>query len=52
MGRVRAASLVLAALAAGLLLAACGGSDNGELLPKTTADQITSNLDQVRASVD
>jgi hypothetical protein len=49
MGRIRAASLVLAALAVGLLLAACGGGSN-ELLPGTTADQITSNLDQVRVS--
>ncbi len=51
MGRLRAASLVLAALAAGLLLAACGSGGNAELLPGTTADQITSNLDQVRESV-
>jgi hypothetical protein len=51
MGRLRAASLLLAALAAGLLLAACGGGGNGELLPGTTADQINSNLDQVRESV-
>jgi hypothetical protein len=50
MGRVRAASLVLAALAAGLFLVACGGGGSTELLPGTTADQITSNLDQVRAS--
>ncbi|HEX3363426.1 MAG TPA: hypothetical protein VHS74_20685 [Solirubrobacterales bacterium] len=50
MGRVRAASLVLAALAVGLLLSACGGGGNGELLPGATADQITSNLDQVRES--
>lgn len=50
MGRVRAASLVLAALAVGLLLAACGGGGSDELLPGTTADQITSNLDQVRES--
>jgi hypothetical protein len=50
MGRLRAASLLLAALAVGLLLAACGGG-NGELLPGTTADQITSNLNQVRESV-
>ncbi len=50
MGRFRAASLLLAALAAGLLLAACGSNGNGELLPGTTADQINSNLDQVRAS--
>ena len=50
MGRLRAASLVLAALAVGLLLAACGSNGNGELLPGTTAGQIESNLDQVRAS--
>jgi polyribonucleotide nucleotidyltransferase len=50
MGRVRAASLVLAALAVGLLLAACGGSSNDKLLPAPTADQINSQLDQVRAS--
>jgi len=49
-GRVRAAGLLLAALAVGLLLSACGGGGNGELLPGTTADQITSNLDQVLAS--
>lgn len=49
-GRFRAASLVLAALAVGLLLSACGGGGNGELLPGATADQITSNLDQVRES--
>jgi hypothetical protein len=51
-GRVRAAALILAALAVGLLLSACGGGGNGELLPGRTADQITSNLDQVRASYD
>jgi hypothetical protein len=50
MGRVRAATLVLAALAVGLLLAACGGSSNDELLPAPTADQINSHLDQVRSS--
>jgi hypothetical protein len=50
MGRVRAATLVLAALAVGLLLAACGGGGSDQLLPGTTADQITSNLDQVRES--
>jgi hypothetical protein len=32
------------------MLSACGGGGNGELLPGTTADQITSNLDQVRES--
>jgi hypothetical protein len=51
MGRLRAATLLFAALAAGLLLAACGSSGTGELLPGTTASQIESNLDQVRASV-
>src|ERR1700733_12385857 len=51
MGRLRAATLLLAALAAGLLLAACGSSDKSELLPGTTASQIESNLDQVRSSV-
>jgi polyribonucleotide nucleotidyltransferase len=50
MGRLRAASLVLAALAVGLLLAACGSSSNDELLPAPTADQINSHLDQVRSS--
>ena len=50
MGRLRAASLLLAALAVGLLLAACGGSSDAELLPGTTADQINSNLDPVRES--
>ncbi len=52
MGRLRAASLLLAALAAGILLAACGSSGNGELLPGTTADQINSNLDLVRTSIE
>lgn len=50
MGRPRAAAILLAALAVCFLLAACGSSDNGELLPGTTADQITSNLDLVRES--
>ncbi len=50
MGRFRAATLLFAALAAGLLLAACGSGGNGELLPGTTAKQIESNLDQVRSS--
>jgi hypothetical protein len=50
MGRFRATTLVLAALAAGLLLAACGSGGSNELLPGTTASQIESNLDQVRSS--
>ena len=52
MGRVRAASLVFAALAVGLFLAACGGGGSNELLPGTTADQITSNLDQAEEGLD
>jgi hypothetical protein len=52
MGRFRAASLLLAALAVGVLLAACGSNSGAELLPGTTADQINSNLDLVRESVD
>src|ERR1700712_1952126 len=52
MGRLRAASLLLVALAAGLLLAACGSSSNDELLPGTTAKQIESNLDQVRSNAE
>jgi len=52
MGRLRAASLLLAALAAGLLLAACGSNSNDELLPGTTATQIESNLDQVRSNAE
>jgi hypothetical protein len=50
MGRLRAATFLLAALAAGLLLAACGSGSNNELLPGTTANQIESNLDQVRSN--
>jgi outer membrane biosynthesis protein TonB len=50
MGRLRAATLLLAALAAGLLLAACGSDSSNELLPGTTAKQIESNLDQVRSN--
>lgn len=45
-GRLRAASLLLAALAVGLALSACGGGGNGELVPAATAEQINSNLDQ------
>jgi hypothetical protein len=49
-GRVRAAALILAALAVGLLLSACGGGGNGELLPGTTAAQLNTNVDQVEQS--
>jgi hypothetical protein len=48
-GRVRAAALILAALAVGLLLSACGGG-NGKLLPRATADKINSQVDQVQES--
>jgi polyribonucleotide nucleotidyltransferase len=51
MVRFRAISLVLAALAVGLGLAACGGGSDAKLLPGKTADQINSNLDLVRESV-
>ncbi len=52
MGRLRATALLLAVLAAGLLLSACGSSGKGELLPGTTADQINANLDKVRESAE
>lgn len=50
-GRVRAAALILAALAVGLLLSACGGG-GAELLPGTTAAQLNKNADQAEQSVD
>src|SRR5882757_1841999 len=53
MGRLRAASITLVlvlVVAAGLGLSACGGSSS-ELLPGKTAEQINTNLDQVRAFV-
>jgi hypothetical protein len=51
MGRLRAASIVLAcALGLALGLSACGGGDS-DLLPGKTADEINRNLDQVRSSV-
>jgi hypothetical protein len=49
-GRVRAAALILAALAVGLLLSACGSGGNGELLPGATAAQLNTNADQVEQS--
>jgi hypothetical protein len=49
-GRFRAASLLLAALAVGLLLSACGGGGNDELLPGATADKINSSVEQVETS--
>jgi hypothetical protein len=51
MGRLGAASIVLAlAAVAALGLSACGGS-SADLLPGKTANEINSNLDQVQALV-
>jgi chemotaxis protein histidine kinase CheA len=51
MGRLKATAIVLAPLLAGLLLSACGGGSSANLLPGTTASQITQNLEQVRQQV-
>jgi hypothetical protein len=49
MGRLSASLLALAfAAVAALGLAACGGGSDAELLPGSTASEITSNLDQVK----
>lgn len=45
-GRLRA-SLIVFSLAAALGLSACGGGSDAELLPGETANEISSNLDQV-----
>jgi hypothetical protein len=45
-----ALALALAALSA-FVLAACGGESDANLLPGTTADQIESNLDEVKRLV-
>lgn len=49
MGRFSASvlAIILGALVA-LGLVACGGGDNADLLPGSTASEITSNLDQVK----
>jgi len=48
MGRLSAFLLALALAAVTALgLAACGGGDGADLLPGSTASEITSNLDQV-----
>jgi len=48
MGRLSASLLVLALGAvAALGLAACGSGDNADLLPGSTASEITANLDRV-----
>jgi hypothetical protein len=52
MGRVSAILLALALSgAAATALASCGGGSDAKLLPGTTADQIESNLDQVKQLV-
>jgi hypothetical protein len=43
------AILLLFALAAGLSLSACGSGGDADLLPGSTASEISSNLDRVRA---
>jgi hypothetical protein len=49
MGRLSAFLLAVSlAVAAVLGLAACGGGSNAELLPGSTASEITSNLDRVK----
>lgn len=50
MGRLTASPPILAALAA-LALSACGSSGDADLLPGSTASQITSNLDEVERLV-
>lgn len=53
MGRLSALFLAfsLAAVSA-MVLASCGGGENAELLPGTTADQIESNLTRIEELVD
>jgi hypothetical protein len=52
MGRVSALLLALVLSgAAATALASCGGGSDAKLLPGTTADQIESNLDQVKQLV-
>ena len=51
MGRLRAASLLLAALPAALLLAACGSGANAEAAAGDDASQINANLEAVRERV-
>jgi outer membrane biosynthesis protein TonB len=48
MGRLSAPLLALALAAAALGLAACGSGDEADLLPGSTASEITANLDQVK----
>ncbi len=48
MGRLSAPLLALALAAAALGLAACGSGGDADLLPGSTAGEITANLDQVK----
>lgn len=48
MGRLSAPLLALVLAAAALGLAACGSGDDADLLPGSTAGEITANLDQVK----
>jgi flagellar biosynthesis GTPase FlhF len=53
MGRFSALMLALILGSAGaVVLASCGGGSDAKLLPGTTASQIESNLDQVKALVE
>jgi hypothetical protein len=53
MARLSAFFLVfLLGAASAVALVSCGGGDDAELLPGTTADQIESNLDQVEQLAD
>jgi hypothetical protein len=53
MGRFSALMLALILGSAGaVVLTSCGGGSDAKLLPGTTADQIESNLDQVKALVE
>jgi hypothetical protein len=53
MGRFSALMLALVLGGVGAVaLASCGGGSDAKLLPGTTANQIESNLDQVKALVD
>jgi outer membrane biosynthesis protein TonB len=48
MGRLSAPLLALALAAAVVGLSACGSGDSADLLPGSTANEITANLDQVK----
>jgi hypothetical protein len=53
MGRFSALTLaLLLGVASAVALASCGGGSDAKLLPGTTANEIESNLDQVKALVE